>query len=96
MVRFLGLGARGQRHCFTGHINLDGECYITHDLKDVGGRLGLGGDGGRRDKYQSSISQKSLSLAAQPGFVGTNLMIEFKPQKKKKERGKLRLRIKKG
>ena len=44
MVRFLGLGARGQRHCFTGHINLEGE-YITHDLEDVDGRLGSGGDG---------------------------------------------------
>ncbi len=63
VVRFLGLGARGQRHCFTGHINLDGE-YITHDLEDVGGRLGFWEETGgvRRDKYQSSISQKVFPL----------------------------------
>ncbi len=62
VVRFLGLDARGQRHCFTGHINLDGE-YITHDLEDVGGRLGFWEEtGGGRDKYQSSISQKVPTL----------------------------------
>ena len=63
VVRFLGLDARGQRHCFTGHINLDGECYITHDLEDVGGRLGLGvwrREGGGEINIRAASAKKSL------------------------------------